>query len=94
MWRARSLSAPFTDTLIRELAAAAAASSTANPTPIAASTVTSPTSEQLQAKKEEAVASAPADNSWSNTFGLWAWKKEVKEPAPVAKSVEEVKGKP
>jgi hypothetical protein len=91
MWSAHSLSPPFTDTLIRELAAAA---STANPTPIAASTVASPTSEQLQTKKEEAVASAPADNSWSNTFGLWAWKKEVKNPAPVAKSVEEVKGKP
>jgi hypothetical protein len=50
---------------------------------------------QLQAQKEETVASAPADNSWSNMLGLWAWKKDTKtEIATTASSAESPKGKP
>jgi Tfp pilus assembly protein PilX len=78
----------------RELAAAAAAS-TANHTPAASNSIASPPSTQLQATKEEAVASAPADNSWSNKLGLWAWKKDNKlESATATSSVEHSKGKP
>ncbi|KAI4657862.1 uncharacterized protein J4E78_006251 [Alternaria triticimaculans] len=80
----------------RELAAANA-SSTPNPIPVASSAVASPPSAQLQAQKEEAVASAPADNSWANVLGLWAWKKDNKTeaaPATATSSVEKPKSKP
>jgi hypothetical protein len=86
------VSVAFTHIRIRELAAA---SSTANPTPIASIAATSPPSEQLQAKKEEAVASAPADNSWSNVLGLWAWKKDEKTRTTTATtSVDNPKSNP
>ena len=86
----------FTNIRDRELAAANA-SSTPNPVPVASSAVAPPPAEQLQAKKEEAVASAPADNSWSNVLGLWAWKKDNKTeaaPATATSSVEKPKSKP
>lgn len=84
----------FTHTRIRELAAATA-SRTVNPTPIASGAVTPPPSEPLQANKGEAVTSAPADNSWSNMLGLWAWKKDnLVETATTTRSAEDSKGKP
>ncbi|KAG9185890.1 hypothetical protein G6011_07221 [Alternaria panax] len=76
----------------RELAAAATA---ASPTPSASSGTASPPSAQLQTRKEEAVAPAPADNSWSNMLGLWAWKKDNKtEGATAPSSVDTPAGKP
>ncbi|KAL1792562.1 hypothetical protein ACET3X_009069 [Alternaria dauci] len=78
----------------RELAAAASPG-TATTTPATSSGTASPPSAQLQAQKEDAVASAPADNSWSNMLGLWAWKKDNKtNSAPATSSVENSKGKP
>jgi hypothetical protein len=77
----------------RELAAATASESAGST--VASSAISTPMLEQTQAKKAEMVASAPADNSWSNMLGLWAWKQDTnKGGAPVAKSVEEVKGRP
>ncbi|KAB2103419.1 hypothetical protein AG0111_0g8102 [Alternaria gaisen] len=78
----------------RELAAAAASTSTATPPPPAPG---GRASTQLQTKKEDIVTSAPADNSWSNTLGLWAWKKDNKTEsatAPATSSAENSKGKP
>ncbi|KAI2484111.1 hypothetical protein Ptr902_03051 [Pyrenophora tritici-repentis] len=78
----------------RELAAASA-SNAAGSSPAATNASAAATPEQLQAHKARAVASAPADNSWSNILGLWAWKQDPKAQAvPVSNKNEDAKGKP
>ena len=72
----------------RELAAASAS----NPVPTSATV--SAASEQIQAQRAQAVASAPADNSWSNMLGLWAWKKDPQaQTVPVPNKKEDRKDK-
>ncbi|CAA9959961.1 hypothetical protein P3342_005347 [Pyrenophora teres f. teres] len=78
----------------RELAAASA-SNAAESSHVATNATIAATPEQLQAQKSQVVASAPADNSWSNIFGLWAWKKDPQaQSVPVSNKNEDIKGKP
>ncbi|EDU48500.1 hypothetical protein PtrV1_08077 [Pyrenophora tritici-repentis] len=93
MLHARAFSS-FHSPSFRELAAASA-SNAAGSSPAATNASAAATPEQLQAHKARAVASAPADNSWSNILGLWAWKQDPKAQAvPVSNKNEDAKGKP
>ncbi|KAF1836003.1 hypothetical protein BDW02DRAFT_494573 [Decorospora gaudefroyi] len=76
--------------------ATAAASSASNASPVVSNATTSiPEPLPATGKTEGAVASGPVENSWLNTLGLWAWKKDTKEQGGLAtKKVEEVKGRP
>ncbi|OAL50093.1 hypothetical protein IQ07DRAFT_510739 [Pyrenochaeta sp. DS3sAY3a] len=67
----------------KDVAAVSALSST-GPSPMASSTIPSPTPGALEEKKEEVKASAVSTSSWTSALGLWAWKKKdsPKEAAP------------